>query len=332
MSRLCRIAVDLLGAELPAADLLEGATDALEQHSKCELTFICDRSELGSSVCASQRIVHCTHWVHEQDSLREVLVERKQSSMHIGMHMLNDGDIEGFVSVGSTGALMALGRHLLHTPDGIDRPAVIKEFEGRQRPFWMLDLGANIVRKPSTLHQFARLGVAYAHQVGKVDIPRVALLNIGIEERKGPPLLRAAAQMLEQTRDLDFVGFVEPSRIFDGTADVVVTDGYAGNIALKSVEGTVNFIRDVFLNELAEDSGEDAAKLIRKPARKRFRRLMKKLDSQRHNGASFVGLNGVVVKSHNSTTQAGMTAAIDQAVREVELDVPERIADFFKKE
>ena len=329
MSRPCRIAVDLLGAELPAADLLNGATDALEQHPNCELTFICDQRKLKPKVCDSQRIVHCEHWVHEQDTLREVLSERKQSSMHIGMHMLQDGDVDGFVSVGSTGALMALGRHLLHTPNGIDRPAVIKEFDGRRRPFWMLDLGANIVRKPSTLHQFAQLGVAYACQVGKVEKPRVALLNIGIEERKGPALLRDAAQMLDQNRDLDFVGFVEPSRIFDDTADVVVTDGYAGNIALKSVEGTVNFIRDVFLHELAEDSGDDAAKLIRKPARKRFRRLMKKLDSQRHNGASFVGLNGVVVKSHNSTTQAGMTAAIHQAICEVELRVPDKIEKFF---
>ena len=332
MSRPCRIAVDLLGAELPAAELLKGAVDALEQYPDCELTFICNRRELKPRVCASQRIVHCKHWVHEQDTLREVLRERKQSSMHIGMHMLQDRDVDGFVSVGSTGALMALGRHLLHTPNGIDRPAVIKEFDGRRRPFWMLDLGANIVRKPSTLHQFARLGVAYACEVGKVKQPRVALLNIGIEERKGPALLRDAAQMLDQTRDVDFVGFVEPSRIFDDTADVIVTDGYAGNIALKSVEGTVNFIRDVFLHELAEDSGDDAAKLIRKPARKRFRRLMKKLDSQRHNGASFVGLNGVVVKSHNSTTQAGMTAAIDQAVCEVELCVPEKIEKFFNKE
>ncbi|MCY3858857.1 MAG: phosphate acyltransferase PlsX [Gammaproteobacteria bacterium] len=332
MSRPCRIAVDLLGAELPAADLLNGATDALKQHPNCELTFICDQRTLNESVSSSQRIIHCEHWVREQDTLREVLSERRTSSMHIGMHLLKEAAVDGFVSVGSTGALMALGRFLLHTPQGIDRPAVIKEFDGRQRSFWMLDLGANIVRKPSTLHQFARLGMAYASQVGKVKKPRVALLNIGIEERKGPALLRDAAEMLEQTRKLDFVGFVEPNRIFDDIADVVVTDGYAGNIALKSVEGTVNFIRDEFLNELAEDSDDDAAKLVRKSARKRFRRLMKKLDSQRHNGASFVGLNRVVVKSHNSTTEAGMTAAVDQAVREVELRVPDKIEKFFNKE
>ena len=332
MSQRCRIAVDLLGAELPAAVLLEGAIAALDRYPKCELSIICDRHALEQGTFDDERIVHCDHWVHEQDSLREVLTERHPSSMHIGMHMLQDGSIDGFVSVGSTGALMALGRHLLHTPEGIDRPAVIKEFDGRRRPFWMLDLGANIVRKPETLHQFAKLGVAYACEVGSVKKPRVALLNIGIESRKGPALLQNAAHMLERTRDMDFVGFVEPNRIFDGTADVVVTDGYAGNIALKSVEGTVNFIRDVFLHELAEDSGEDASKLIRKPARKRFRRLMKKLDSQQHNGASFVGLNGVVVKSHNSTTKAGMTAAIDQAVREVKLRVPDKIEEFFSKE
>lgn len=329
MAKTCRVAVDLLGAELPAQTLLQGAIDALSIHPQCELTFICDRSEINSDTCEPHTILDCNECVLEQDSLRALLLERTQSSMHVGFHLLIDDKVDGFVSVGSTRALMALGRHLLHTPAGIDRPAVIKEFDGRENPFWLLDLGANIVSKPETLRQFAQLGVAYASEVHQVKHPRVALLNIGVEEGKGPALLREVADQLMRSRDFEFVGFVEPNRMFDGSADVVVTDGYAGNIALKSVEGTVNFIRDLFLQELAEDD-QDLTSLIRKKARKRFRRLMHKLDSQQHNGASFVGLNGVVVKSHNSTTKSGMTAAVDQAVREISMSVPSRIADYFE--
>lgn len=332
MARPCRIAVDLLSAELPAADLVGGAEEALALHPNCELTFICDESSIAKSAPKCHNVVHCVDWVDENDSLRDVLRERTRTSMHIGMDLLQTEAIDGFVSVGNTGALMALGRRILKTPHGVDRPAVIKEFDGRSKSFWMLDLGANIVRKPSTLYQFAQLGTAYASRIGGIEKPRVALLNIGIEERKGPMLLREAAALLEQAHGLEFVGFVEPSHIFDAKADVVVTDGYAGNIALKAVEGTVNFIRDVFFHELGDNGDADAEMMIRKKARKRFRRLMRKLDSQRHNGGSFVGLNGVVVKSHNSTTAAGIAAAIDQAVREVELGVPAKIQGFFDKE
>ena len=330
MAKSCRVAVDLLGAELPAQTLLQGAIDALATHPQCELTFICDRQTISQDIWASQTMLHCDECVDEQDSLRALLLERARSSMHVGFHLLLEGKVDGFVSVGSTRALMALGRHLLHTPAGIDRPAVIKEFDGRENPFWLLDLGANIVSKPETLCQFAQLGVAYAAEVNQIKRPRVALLNIGVEEGKGPALLREAAATLSSFEHFEFVGFVEPNRMFDGIADVVVTDGYAGNIALKSVEGTVNFIRDLFLQELAEDDDHDLAHMIRKKARKRFRRLMHKLDSQQHNGASFVGLNGVVVKSHNSTSKSGMTAAIDQAVREISMSVPSRIANYFE--
>ncbi|MYD43955.1 MAG: phosphate acyltransferase [Gammaproteobacteria bacterium] len=331
MTRPLRIAVDLLGAELPASELIEGAAELREIRPTCELLFICDSESIGKESSNGYQIVDCTNWVRDGESLRDILRERTRTSMHVGMHMLHDEKVDGFVSVGSTGALMALGRHILHTPLGIDRPAVIKEFDGKQLPFWMLDLGANIVRKPSTLLQFAFLGSAYASRVGGVERPRIALLNIGIEARKGPTLLREAAALLGAAKELNFVGFVEPSHIFEGSADVVVTDGYAGNIALKAVEGTVNFIRDVFFHELGSDDHGDAAQAIRKRARKRFRRLMRKLDSQRHNGGSFVGLNGVVVKSHNGTTAAGMTAAIAQAVREVEMGVPAKIQAFFEK-
>ena len=329
MAQGCRIAVDLLGAELPAHKLAKGALGVHRAHPDCALTFLCNADDVSQDLVESQRVVNCDTCVTEVDSLRHVLTGRVQSSMHVGFELLQNDEVDGFVSVGSTGALMALGRHLLATPEGIDRPAVIKEFVGRAESFWMLDLGANIVHKPETLVQFAQLGIAYATAIGGVHSPRVALLNIGIEQRKGPALLREAANRLEEEREIDFVGFVEPNHIFDGSADVVVTDGYAGNIALKAVEGTANFIRDVFLSELANDDTTSAQQMVRKKARKRFKQLMRKLDSQQHNGASFVGLNKVVVKSHNSTTSAGMAAAVDQAIREVQAAVPQKINQFF---
>ena len=324
-----RVAIDLLGAELSAYDLIKGALDVRRTHPECQLTFLCDENEIDDGLICDQEIVHCDIGIGESDSLRHVLNGQIRSSMHVGMSMLKNDEVDAFVSVGSTGALMALGRHMLDSPEGIDRPAVIKEFIGRLDSFWMLDLGANIVRRPITLVQFAYLGGAYASEVGGVKNPKIALLNIGIEQRKGPALLRDTALALENDSDVNFVGFVEPNHIFDGAADVVVTDGYAGNIALKAVEGTANFIRDLFLAEFAEDESKRAQQLVKKKARKKFSRLMKKLDSQQHNGASFVGLNGVVVKSHNSTTQAGMTAAVRQAIREIQANVPSKIQNYF---
>ena len=329
MAPSCRVAVDLLGAEYPSSDLLRGALEATDEFRSSELLFICDQESLSSELIRKNTVIHCAECVREEDSLRDVLAERVQCSMHVGMHLLAAHEVDAFVSVGSTGALMALGRHILRTPQGINRPAVIKEFEGSIRSFWMLDLGANIVKRPETLVEFAKLGTAYASQVGCVAEPRVALLNIGIEERKGPLLLRSAARLLEQSLDIEFCGFVEPNRMFYGEADVIVTDGYAGNISLKSMEGTANFIRDVFLAEFSQQDKKMGRHLVRKNARRRFTQLMQKLDSQHHNGASFVGLNGVVVKSHNSTTESGMTAAVKQAIREVEAEAPKKIQQFF---
>lgn len=329
MARQWQIAIDLLGAELSACELMKGALNVHRTHPNCGLTFLCNANDLDEIQLETQHVLHCDCGIDESDSLRHILNDRTSSSMHIGLCLLKDREIDAFVSVGSTGALMALGRHLLGTPPGIDRPAVIKEFIGRQDAFWMLDLGANIVRKPETLVEFAHLGSAYACEVGCVENPRVALLNIGIEHGKGPALLQDTASSLDADAHMNFVGFVEPNQIFNGAADVVVTDGFAGNIALKAVEGTANFIRDLFLSELANDDSKKVHQMVRKSARKRFSGLMKKLDSQQHNGASFVGLNGVVVKSHNSTTKAGMTAAIGQAIREIEADVPTKIQNFF---
>ena len=328
MSKSYRIAVDLLGAELDAETLVQGALKGVQNQRNCQLTFICDKNTLSHETLTNQDIVHCCEGVSDQHSLKRILDDSRPTSMSLGLNLLQNQEVSGFVSVGSTGALMALGRHLLHTPEGIDRPAVIKEFESLNQPFWMLDLGANIVQKSETLVQFARLGIAYASEVGDIENPTVALLNIGVEQRKGPPLLRDTAACLEGADWCNFKGFIEPNHLFHGSVDVVVTDGYAGNIALKAIEGTARFIREVFLNELTGDNDEPATQALRKKSRKRFSQLMKKLDSHRQNGASFVGLNGVVVKSHNGTTDRGMGAAVKQAVAEIKADMPRKIQNF----
>ena len=328
MSRPCRIAIDLLGAENSEEELIHGALRVAKDRSDCELVFICDQSSLTDSTRSNQNILHCSEMASEPHSLKWILDDSHVTSMSLGFQMLKRSEVNGFVSVGSTGALMALGRHILDTPEGIDRPAVIKQFESIGKQFWMLDLGANIVNKSETLIQFSRLGIAYASEVGGVSNPSVALLNIGIEQSKGPALLRETAAYLETVDWCNFQGFIEPNHLFDGSVDIVVTDGYAGNIALKAVEGTARFIREVFLNEFAAE-GDGASQMVRKKSRKRFSRLMKKLDSHRQNGASFVGLNGVVVKSHNSTTDKGMGAAVKQTINEINADMPRKILNFF---
>lgn len=324
MPKRCRVAVDLLGAEAKSRDLFQGALSVIDAHPACDLTAICDTEEFSDSH-SSTLVVHCTDWVTENDSLRRVLREETKTSMRIGLELLAGGNVDGFVSLGNTGALMALSRRILKMQDGIDRPAIIKEFNGKHAPFWMLDVGANLIQKAESLVQFAHLGIAFAEGVGRIQRPRVALLNIGVEEQKGPEILRTAADELAHDSRVNFCGYVEPNRLFDGDADVVVSDGFAGNVALKSIEGTASMIRYRLRSEFNDGASDVAAN-----RRDSMARMIASLDAQAHNGASLVGLNGVVIKGHNSATPLGMAAAVNQAIREIEASVPMRMRHYLK--
>jgi glycerol-3-phosphate acyltransferase PlsX len=264
-------------------------------------------------------ILHASEQILTGDSLALTLRHKRDASMRRALALVADGRADAVVSGGDTGALMALSRQIVQRLPGIDRPAICKALQGVAGPFWLLDLGANVECSPVQLHQFARMGVALARAVAGMESPRVALLNIGTEAVKGPRRLHAAAQLLEADAGLRYVGFVEGHGLFRDQADVVVTDGFTGNVALKAMEGAAwmagQLVRRWFDGlGIAEREGLAMA-------RGQLDTLRQQLDPQGYNGASFVGLAGVVVKSHGGADAAGFASAIDLAIREVRGDL-----------
>ncbi len=245
--------------------------------------------------------------------------------MRCAVRTLAAGDADALVSAGSTGALVALSRHLLGVLPGIRRPAIMKSLGGADgRRFQMLDLGANIGSDPAQLHQFAMMGTsAIGHTVTGRPRPTVGLLNIGSEIRKGPATVRDAARLIGSDDRLCYVGFVEPHRLFDATTDVVVTDGFAGNIALKAAEGAAQMARYVLGRETSGNSLDLV--LGRAMLRKRLARVRDAYNPQSYNGASLLGLRGVVVKSHGGADRQGFASAVRQAVDALDTALIERL-------
>lgn len=252
----------------------------------------------------------------------------RNSSMRLAIDAVASGEASGVVSAGNTGALMATAKFVLKTLPGIDRPAITSFFPTERGEIVMLDLGANVECDADNLVQFAVMGANFAHSVLGRFRPTVGLLNVGVEEVKGHDVLKAAAEKLRATSDFafDFSGFVEGDDIARGAVDVIVTDGFTGNIALKTAEGTARlvtgFVRTAF-------EGSWLARLGYLLARRPLRAVRDRLDPRLYNGGVFLGLNGIVVKSHGGTDTVGFAAAIELAVDMVADRLTERItADF----
>ena len=301
-----------------------GALD-LAQARGVELTLVGDPERLGSLAgTRSHRVVGAVRAVTHDDSVRDALRGKIDSSMRRAIALVASGEADAVVSAGNTGALMALSRHLLPMLPGIDRPAIVKPFIGPGGArCWVLDLGANLSCTAEQLHRFARMGAAMAEAAGGVAAPRVGLLNIGVENSKGPREVRAAAERMAADEGLLFAGFVEANELFDGKVDVVVCDGFAGNVALKATEGAASMARHLLGSELG---GSRLARLL---LAGRLRRLAAAYNPQAYNGATFVGLQGVVVKSHGGADRVGFRQAVDQAVRDLETDLVGKITSRF---
>ena len=274
-------------------------------------------------------VVHAPRRVEVGDPLRGSLRGDIDSSMRSAVKALAAGDVDALVSAGSTGALVALSRHVVGMLPGIRRPAIMKTLGGADgRRFRMLDLGANIGSGPEQLHQFALLGTAAAtvsQEAGdRCPIPSVGLLNIGSEVRKGPATVREAARLLEADDRLRYAGFVEPHRLFDAATDVVVADGFPGNIALKAAEGAAQMARYVLGSELSGSSPGVA--LGRTMLRSRLRRVRDAYNPQSYNGASLLGIAGVVVKSHGGADRHGFENAVGQALDALATGLVARLA------
>jgi phosphate acyltransferase len=258
------------------------------------------------------------------DHPREALRRKKDSSMRRAIDLVKSRDAHACVSAGNTGALMGIAHFVLKMIPGVERPAIVSVIPSRGGHTYMLDLGANASCTPAQLCQFAVMGSVLAEDLeGAHERPRVGLLNIGEEDIKGDEIVQAAHTMMPSA-NVNYVGFVEAHDIFSDKVDVVVTDGFTGNVALKAMEGAARLIADAMREEFSRSLARKLGYLAARPA---LNALRTRIDPRRYNGATMVGLNGIVIKSHGGTDVFGFQRAIEVAVLEARNDVPHRITE-----
>ncbi len=269
-------------------------------------------------------IQHASQRVEMDESPSQALRTKKDSSMRVAINLVKEGQADACVSAGNTGALMATARFVLKTLPGIDRPAIISTFPTKSgKNMRMLDLGANVDSSPKHLFQFAVMGSVLASAVDNIPNPKVCLLNIGHEDIKGNELVKETAQLLSHSKAIHYAGFIEGDQIYHGDADVVVCDGFVGNVALKTSEGVAIFIRSLLKEAYSRSWLTKLAALISMPV---LKSLVKRIDPDRYNGACFVGLPGIVIKSHGGAKIQAFAHAIEEAIVQVEKNIPQRIS------
>ena len=329
---LPRIAVDAMGGDEGVRVMVSGAALARRRHEKFKFLLVGDEPRIKAALEShpnmreASEILHCEGIVSGDEKPTQALRRAKTTSMGLAINAVKQGDAGAAVSAGNTGALMAMSKLALRTMPGIDRPALAGLMPTlEEHDVVMLDLGANTECDARNLVQFAIMGAAYARIVFGRERPRVRLLNIGTEETKGTGELQQAAQRLRAATGLamSFEGYVEADKLNRGQVDVVVTDGFSGNIALKAIEGAARFVTDLLRNAFTSSLRSKVGFLVSRPATEL---LKHHLDPNNHNGAVFLGLNGVVVKSHGSATAAGVANAVAVAARLLEESLTERIA------
>ncbi len=307
---------------------VDAALLALGEIPELKLILVGDEATLAAALAAHKHvdmsrltIRHSSEIVEMHESPSKALRNKKDSSMRVAINLVKEGEAQAAVSAGNTGALMATARFVLKMLPGIERPAIVSAIPSINGHVHMLDLGANAECDAQQLLQFAVMGSAIVNAVHGIERPTVALLNIGEEEIKGNEVIKEAAGMLA-TSGLNYIGFVEGDGIFLKDVDVVVCDGFVGNIALKTGEGVAKMMKQFMQEEFTRSIFTKAAAAMAMPA---LKALGKRMDPRHYNGASFAGLNGIVIKSHGSADALAFSNAIHVAVREVKQDVPKRI-------
>ncbi|MEN1835614.1 phosphate acyltransferase PlsX [Pseudomonas lijiangensis] len=322
------IAIDAMGGDFGPRNIVQASLACLTATPSLHLALVgqaplieeliarhsgVDRSRL--------HIVHASEVVTMDERPSQALRGKPDSSMRVALGLVADGQAQACVSAGNTGALMALSRLVLKTLPGIDRPAMVAAIPTRSGYCQLLDLGANVDCSAEALYQFAVMGAVTAEALG-VASPRVALLNVGTEDIKGNQQVKQAAVLLQAARGINYIGFVEGDGLYRGEADVVVCDGFVGNVLLKSSEGLATMIvarmDELFRRNLM-------AKAVGVLAMPLLKRLQAELAPARHNGASLLGLQGIVVKSHGSASALGFESAIQRALIEVRENLPQRL-------
>ncbi|MFZ4762327.1 MAG: phosphate acyltransferase PlsX [Alphaproteobacteria bacterium] len=311
------MALDAMGGDNAPRCVVAGAAKANIRYPHIEYLFVGDELKIKPLLERHKNLLKCSHVLHTDKMVRGddkpsvALRAGRHSSMRLALDAVAKGDAACVVSGGNTGALMAMGRMVLKTLPGIERPAIVSYFPTLHGECVLLDLGANIESDGEALFQFAVMGALFGKVVLGMLSPRIGLLNVGSEELKGHDEIRAAAALLrEATLPGSYIGFVEGDNIFKGLADVVVTDGFTGNIALKTMEGTAKLCYAMLRRSFQSSLTARLGYLLAYPA---MRKLKKKIDPRMYNGAMLVGLNGVCVKSHGGTDAQGFANAIGVA-------------------
>ncbi len=328
MTRKVAIALDAMGGDRGPAAVVPAALAILERDDSVNLSLVGlpdtlddARRVAGDQYGSRLRFVIATEVVEMDDHPADALRRKKKSSLRLAIQEVKDGTADACVSAGNTGALMATARYVLKTLPGIDRPAIISAVPGLNGPSFMLDLGANVGCSAQHLLQFALMGSVVAEDILDIEHASVGLLNIGQEGIKGNDVVREAGELLAQS-GLNYIGFVEGDDIFSGRANVIVSDGFVGNVALKTMEGVASLIGSYLREEFHRNSLRKVQGLIAAPALKALR---DRLDARRYNGASLVGLNGVVIKSHGGADKFAFENAVNTAIIEARKGVPVQI-------
>jgi glycerol-3-phosphate acyltransferase PlsX len=334
MVRPVTIAIDVNGGDRGAEVSVPAALAMLKQREELRLILVGKREVIEPSVSglgkASDRvrIEDAREVVEMSESAADALRKKKDSSMRVAINMVKEGHASACVSAGNTGALMATARFVLKTLPGIDRPAIMAVLPTKYGKTYMLDLGANSHCTSEQLFQFAVMGSVVVSGIEDIEQPRVALLNIGEEDIKGNETVRGAANLLSES-GLNYVGFIEGDLISDHKADVVVCDGFSGNVALKTMEGTAGLVRHFLLEEFRSGLYGRISGLIAWPV---LRSLSRRVDPRRYNGASLVGLNGIVIKSHGGADIVAFQQAIHTGMLEADKQVPEQIRKLMEQQ
>lgn len=334
MAKTIKIAIDGMGGDDGATMVVHGLSIAKSETPNLEfilfgrdailVPLIAEYKNLSSGVT----IIHTDDYVAAEDKPSQAVRRGRKSSMGLAIAAVKDGSADVAVSAGNTGALMSMAKIMLRTMPAIDRPALTSRMPTLTGECVLLDLGANVDCNAENLVQFAVMGAAFSRTVVGVDRPKVGILNVGVEELKGSSAVKEASQCLRETHpNMEFNGFAEGNDIGTGKFDVIVTDGFSGNIALKTIEGTAKFVGALMKNAFESSISSKLGYLLAKGG---INDLKAHIDPNNHNGAVFLGLNGLVVKSHGGATPVGFASAVNVAFNMAKNDLSKLISDDLK--
>jgi glycerol-3-phosphate acyltransferase PlsX len=326
------IAIDAMGGDHGLSVIVPASLKAIQKNKELHLILVGDKNQILEQLKSRNisidkepqlSIKHASEVVAMDELPSLAMRNKKDSSMRVAINLVKDGVAQACVSAGNTGALMATARFVLKTLPGIDRPAIIAELptaEGRTR---VIDLGANVDSGAEHLFQFAIMGSALISAIDK-SVPKVAVLNVGVEEIKGNEQVKRTAHMLAECDLINYIGYVEGEHFYTGKADLVVCDGFVGNVALKASEGLANLLVSVLKESFMKTWWSKIIGLLAKPS---LAHLRDRMDPARYNGASLLGLNGIVIKSHGGAREAAFQFAIEQATLQVKSNVVELVRE-----